>query len=63
MNDPEHARDIDLLCSGVSGWQFLLMGADMERETGIVVDTVCADDASRFVEYNLQRGRVLYETR
>lgn len=59
--DPENARDIDLLCIGVRGWQFLLMGADMENETGAIVDTVPADEPSEFVTYNLARGKILYE--
>lgn len=58
---PEQARDIDLICSGVHGWNFLLMGVDMETESGASVDTVSADEPSAFVEYNLPRGKVLYE--
>ena len=61
VENPENARDIDLICSGVRGWQFLLMGADMENETGAIVDTVPADEPSEFVEYNLSRGKILYE--
>lgn len=59
--DPKQANDIDLICSGVHGWKFLLMGADMEIETGVAVDTVSSDEPSAFVEINLSRGKVLYE--
>jgi len=61
--NPQNARDIDLICEGVSGWNFLLMGAEMENETGVVVDTIPADEPSAFVGYNLPRGKILYECR
>ena len=60
VHDAEHARDIDLLCEGVKGGRFLSMGAEMENETGIMVDTIPADEPSPFVEYNMLKGRVLY---
>jgi uncharacterized protein len=61
--NPENARDIDLICEGVRGWNFLLTGAEMENETGVVVDTVAADEPSAFVEYTLPRGKIIYDNR
>jgi predicted nucleotidyltransferase len=60
--NPDIARDIDLICEGVKGVDFLMMGAEMENETGIMVDTVPADEPSAFVEYNLPNGKLLYES-
>ena len=60
--DAENARDIDLLCEGVKASRFLSMGSEMENETGIMVDTVPADAPTPFVEYNMPKGRVLYES-
>jgi len=59
--DPQTARDIDLLCYGIDGLRMLSMAAEMENETGAQVDTVSGDDATPFVQYNRQRGRVVYE--
>ena len=59
-NDPQNARDIDLICKGVTGLDFLRMSADMENETGITIDTIPADQPSAFVDYNISRGKVIY---
>jgi predicted nucleotidyltransferase len=61
-NDPVHARDIDLICEGIKGVDFLMMGAEMENETGVMVDTVPADAPSAFIEYNMPKGRILYDS-
>ena len=58
---PATARDIDLICKGVTGWNFILMGAEMEEQSGVHVDTVAEEENSAFVRYNLERGKVLYE--
>ena len=60
VHDAANARDIDLLCMGVAGGRFLSMGAERENETGVVVDTIQADEPTPFVEYNMPKGRVLY---
>jgi predicted nucleotidyltransferase len=57
----EIARDIDLICEGVNGMRLLKMAAEMENETGAQVDTVSGDEATLFVKYNVDRGKVLYE--
>jgi len=62
VTDPANARDIDLLCEGVDSGRFLSMGAEMENETGTLVDTVPADEQTPFVRYNMPKGRVVYES-
>jgi predicted nucleotidyltransferase len=59
--DPAHARDIDVLCDGISGMRLLKMAAEMENETGAQVDTISGDQPTPFVAYNRERGTVLYE--
>lgn len=61
LYDPEHARDIDIIVSGVSGWDVIRMGADMEDRVNVPVDVVSGDEKGDFVEMNLKRGKVLYE--
>jgi len=61
LYDQEHARDIDLIVNGVSGWDAIRMGADMEDRTGVPVDIVTGDKNGEFIEMNLGRGKVLYE--
>ncbi|MFH0919099.1 MAG: nucleotidyltransferase domain-containing protein [Fibrobacterota bacterium] len=58
--NPEDARDIDLLADGVNSSSFFAMGADMEEETGIQVDLIPMEPETRFVRYNLFYGRILY---
>lgn len=58
--NPEHARDIDLLAGGVNSGSFFAMGADMEQEAGVPVDLVPMEPETRFVRYNLSYGKVLY---
>jgi predicted nucleotidyltransferase len=60
-SDPAHARDIDFLCEGLHGMRLLQMAAEMENETGAQVDAVSGDDQTPFVQYNRERGTVLYE--
>ena len=61
VNDPLHARDIDLICEGVEGMDVFGMGAEMEEEAHTRVDIVPVPPLSRFVLYNMSKGRVLFE--
>jgi predicted nucleotidyltransferase len=58
--NPEQAKDIDLLASGVNSSSFFAMGTDMEKETGVRVDLIPMEPETRFVRYNLSYGKVLY---
>lgn len=58
--NPENARDIDLLADGVNADTFFAMGADMEDEAGVRVDLIPMEPQTRFVSYNLSHGKVLY---
>ena len=60
--DPENARDIDLICEGVEGSDFFRMGAEMENETLTQIDIVPVPPLTHFAQYNLARGKVLHET-
>lgn len=60
--DPLRARDIDLLCDGISGLKLLSMAAEMENETGAQIDVVSGDENTPFVNYNRTHGTLLYET-
>ncbi len=61
LYDPEHARDIDLIVNGVSGWDVIRMGADMEDRVNVPVDVVSGDENGEFIKMNFRRGKVLYE--
>lgn len=61
LYDRSNARDIDLLCDGVEGREFFKMGADMENETMKSVDIIPMSPDSRFVQYNLAKGKVLHD--
>jgi predicted nucleotidyltransferase len=60
LNNPENANDIDFLCDGIKNEDFFKIGAEMEAATGVTVDIVTIEPKTPFVEYNLNRGRVLY---
>ncbi len=60
LGDPEHARDLDLACD-IRGWDIFRLGGELEHALGVPVDVVPLDPPSRFSEFALQRGRVLYE--
>ena len=62
VHDAANARVIDLLCEGVEGRDFFKMGAEMEDETMKPVDVVSMVPCTRFVQYNMTKGRVLHAT-
>lgn len=62
VESPETARDIDLACEGVEGWDLFKMGARLEETLGLNVDLVPLHVGDRFSEYVVQRGRVIYES-
>ena len=61
-DDPSTARDIDLICDGVEPSLFFEMAGMIEHEAGVMVDVLPAKPMNKFVEVNLKRGQVIYET-
>lgn len=43
VDDPEHARDLDLAIDGVEGWTIWTLAADIEHALDIPVDIVPLD--------------------
>lgn len=60
LTKPESARDIDLACEGVVGWDLFKMGAELEEVVSYPVDLVPLEEC-RFPQYIRTNGRVLYE--
>jgi uncharacterized protein len=58
--NPEEARDIDLICEGVKGFRFFEMAGMMEHASHVTVDVIPATPRTRFVEMNEKRAQVLY---
>jgi len=56
---PEQARDLDLACDGVSGWEFYELGARLEEELRVPLDLVPLSPPTRFTRLIEQRGKVL----
>jgi predicted nucleotidyltransferase len=60
-DNPLEARDIDLICDGVTGWDMIRMGAEMERSARACVDVVPDTPENEFVAINKPESKVLYE--
>jgi len=58
---PPAARDLDLLCEGVEGWDLFRLGARLEEELPVPVDLVPYGPDDPFCHCVAARGRVLYE--
>ena len=56
---PEHARDLDLACAGVTGWKFYELGARLEEELRIPLDLVALNPPTPFTRLIERRGKVL----
>ena len=61
LDAPETARDVDLACEGVEGWDVFRLGARLEEELGVNVDLVPLTPDDRFSQSVVRRGRVIYE--
>jgi predicted nucleotidyltransferase len=61
VEHPEAARDIDLAVSGVEGWEFFGMAADMEQAVRVPLDVVPLEPENAFTRHIRDRGRLLYE--
>lgn len=62
LEDPEHARDIDIACD-IEGWDIFAFAGRVEQELRILIDVVPLTPTNRFVEYITKYGKVLYDTR
>jgi len=57
----ESARDLDLACDGIDGWEFYRAAAELEGALDISVDLVPLSPPSRFTKHVEKWGRVVYE--
>jgi predicted nucleotidyltransferase len=56
----QEARDLDLACSGIEGWDLYRVAAELEQELPVTVDLVPLTPGDRFSEYIVKKGRVLH---
>ena len=61
LTNTEDARDIDFISSGIKGWSLYEMAALMEHAAHALVDVVAEEQGTEFVNYNIKRGRLIYE--
>lgn len=59
LADPEQARDLDLACDGVDGWELYRLGARIEEELNTPLDLVPLSPPSRFTRYIERTGKIL----
>ena len=59
LEDPEHARDLDLACDGVPGWKLFELAARIEEEIRAPLDLVPLQPMTRFTRHILTRGKAL----
>jgi predicted nucleotidyltransferase len=57
--DLARARDLDLACDGVAGWQLYELAARMEEELRIPLDLVALSPPSEFTRLIERRGKSL----
>ncbi len=56
---PENARDIDIACDGIEGWEIFGFGADLEEELRVPLDVIPLSPPNRFTRYIESKGKVL----
>ena len=59
LEDPAQARDLDLACAGVPGWNLFELGARLEQELRASVDLVPLDPPTRFTRLIEAQGKQL----
>lgn len=57
--DPRQARDLDLACDGVAGWQLYILGARLEEELQIPLDLIPLSPPNRLTRLIEREGKVL----
>lgn len=60
LESPALARDLDLACEGVDGWELFRLGAKLEEALRIPVDLVPLDPHNRFSRHIAAKGRLIY---
>ena len=59
LEDPENARDLDLACDGVVGWDLYELGARLEEELEIPLDIIPLSPPTRFTRFIESKAKVL----
>jgi predicted nucleotidyltransferase len=59
LEDPAHARDLDLACDGVPGWKLFELAARIEEEIRAPLDLVPLRPMTRFTRHILAHGKAL----
>ena len=54
------ARDLDLACAGVPGWEFFGMAGEIMMALPVAVDVVFLEDDPAFARHVEKWGRALY---
>jgi predicted nucleotidyltransferase len=57
----ESARDLDLACDGIDGWEFYRAVDELQRAAGVNVDLVPLSPPSRFTRHIESLGQIVYE--
>jgi predicted nucleotidyltransferase len=61
LEHPERARDLDLACDGVTGWELYRLGGLLEEMLRTSVDLVPLRPVTPFTRLIENRGKVLYD--
>jgi predicted nucleotidyltransferase len=56
---PDEARDLDLACDGVEGWEFYELVARLEEELEMPLDLISLNPPTRFTRLIERKGKVL----
>ena len=59
LRHPDQARDLDLACDGVAGWQLYALGARLEEELQVPLGLVPLTPPSRLTRLIERSGKVL----
>ena len=59
VEDPENARDLDLACDGVLGWDLYELGAQLEEELEVPLDIIPLSPPTRFTRHIESKAKVL----
>jgi len=59
LSMPEQARDLDLACDGVMGWELYELGARLEEELRLPLDLIPLTPPSRLTRLIERQGKVL----
>ena len=59
LEEPNEARDIDIACDGVAGWELYSLAAKLEEELHMPLDIVPLNPPSRFTKHIERKGKVI----